>query len=119
MKLLRVILILILLGSVSGCEKFMYNVHSANYGKYGITIIEYPSRALMKKQGTGIPGVRGDIRWIPSFYDNRDQLPEDKVEIVWQLNELTNCERPIEGKSRNSISRDLHPKILLHMDSSS
>ena len=106
MRFFHILFILFSLSFIYGCSgKFIYNVHLANYGKYGITFIKFPSKGLPKRRRTGIPGIRADVSGLMGGFNNdRYHLPSKPIEIVWQLNELTDCDSvigPYESNDKN------------------
>lgn len=90
-EIFKIITLLSTLLLVSCSGQFYYTVQMANYGKYGITFVDYPGNYYPKYLGPGIPGVHGDFSSLNDFYGNRSELPDKPITIAWQLNELENC----------------------------
>ncbi|MET0071725.1 MAG: hypothetical protein ABW096_16935 [Candidatus Thiodiazotropha sp.] len=94
------LMLIVLMTSIAGCSKFLYNVSVANYGEYGVIFRKIPTTLINKyrRKNPGIPGVRDDIGHFGRFHDHPHSLP-DQVVVEWQLAELSNCKRIIKHKS--------------------
>lgn len=106
----RSVLVMLVCLSVGGCGKFIYGVDMYNYGYSGVIILQVGDRKAeglhraYVKYGVKVPMIRGLHTAVPSRYRNpasyfgrfqgyETSLPEEDVEIVWQLADLTDCER--------------------------
>ena len=105
----RSVLVMLVCLSVGGCGKFIYGVDMYNYGHSGVMLLQVGSRLAYKvhpafeADGVTVPMIRGFDTNVPSLYRNpasyfgrfqgyETSLPEEDVEIVWQLADLTDCE---------------------------
>jgi hypothetical protein len=82
-------------------KNFLAKYTVGNYGEYGLLIHQIGPINFMEKYGKpsrdhpGIPGVRDDH--VPGGFG--DQFPIGSQEIVWQLAELSECQRIREARS--------------------
>ncbi|MBV2096133.1 MAG: hypothetical protein AB2660_20955 [Candidatus Thiodiazotropha sp.] len=97
-KILCLTLIVITTLGHCGCSNFLYVVRAANYGEYGVILKQMDTTMSYSRIHPGIPGVRDDIAVMNRFVGYAKTLP-DKVEIEWQLAELSDCKRIIKHKS--------------------
>jgi hypothetical protein len=95
------LIVIILMPSISGCSKFLYNVSVANYGEYGVIFLKIPTTRInhYRRKNPGIPGVRDDIGHFGQFHDHPHSLP-DQVVLEWQLAELSDCRRVDKYRSK-------------------
>lgn len=105
MKILLFVLGLLLIG----CDRdVLYSVSAANYGDKGVILLNFPTRldGLINIR-PGIPGVSADI-YEKSYFRGYPASVPDRVEVVWQLANLKDCDEVIPSKSR--IKGDSDPK---------